>query len=80
LELDRDVEVARGNPILVELGLELLVLDRDADPAPLVDRVDRSRRIGLGDVAIEQLELQVLEAGRSSSFLASSRDLLMSLE
>ena len=55
----------RRDAILVEFGLELLVRSGHADAAPLVDRVDAARCIGLGDVAIEKLELQVAGASLS---------------
>ena len=49
LELNGHVEIPRRDPVLVELGLELLVRSRHADAAPLVDRVDASGRVGLGE-------------------------------
>ena len=78
-EINRHVEVTTSQRIVEQLGLELLVLGLDADLPPLVDGVDAGRRVGLADVAVEQFELEASTPASSSSCLASSRDLAMSL-
>ena len=39
------------------------MLDGDADAAPLVDQVNADRRERMGDVAVDQLELEIGRAG-----------------
>src|SRR5262245_61237068 len=55
------------------------MLGGDAHPAPLVDRIYRARCVRLGNVAIEQLELEILLAGfleQLLGLLARSVDVL----
>src|SRR5262245_34632096 len=62
-EVHRDIEVASCQRIEEQLGLELPVLRLDADLAPLVDREDAGGSVGLANVAVEEVDPEVADAG-----------------
>src|SRR5436190_24287953 len=61
LEINSDVEVALRKPVLIEFCFKLFMFRDDADPTPLINRVDGTWSVWLSHTAIEQLEFEILD-------------------